>query len=766
MNSLPSSVEAYLQEAGFSGTEILVLRKLLEDDAMSLRELGAKTGKSAGVLDQALKKLLRKGIVAKETINESPKYTLHSLQAVRDWMEEDMREKREMLMRRQRNFESFIDTLSKSKGRPDMQHFDGEEGIKQAYIRLLEKGGEMLHYLPIACKEEEDPLRDFRVQYFRERRRRKIFSRIIAHNAPLARRFQSRDVFEYRKTMLIAPEDHPFVFEEIIAGDTIACLDHKNQKACFVFFPQYAESQRLVFENLWRAAEQGRKVTEQELASPANIDPQQPVVPFPTRTLSALRDFFLSRRSIAILTLGVLLAAGITYGLYQRAIALHVEQMQERARSIASAGALQVDANDLAQLQVERDWEKPEWTKVVEQLKALRMSNADLLSVYILRRSQEDSERIVFVADSHSLNPYANIDEDPGNNIDANRDGVISGSDILRWPGQVRIDPSEDASNAFAYPTASEIRADSRGSVVSGFAPVFDAERRPIAVLAVDLRADMDQELSGDIFRPVVYFLFFFLLFVFIRLVAFNRSLFKELLQTFHVRSITTLIVVAAILSAVTTYGLYRRNLSLNFERMREEVKAIAATGALQFDSSDIEALRTEEDWQKPAWAKVVKQLINIRENNGNIMYVYILRQSKDDPTKLEFVADSHSLNPYAKIDINFDGKVDDADLLSWPGQPYDGPSGRSFDAFQGPIAEESFYEDQWGKLLSAYAPIRNSQEISVAILGIDMSAEKLQYFVHKNFQIFYFFVIFLVLFLFLEIVTLNPVPFRRLFMS
>ena len=104
MTTLPTSVEAYLEEAGFTTTEILILKKLLEKDATTLREMASKTGKSTGVLDQALKKLVQKGIVTKETINDGARFSIHSLEAVVLWMEKDMREKREMLLRRHKDF--------------------------------------------------------------------------------------------------------------------------------------------------------------------------------------------------------------------------------------------------------------------------------------------------------------------------------------------------------------------------------------------------------------------------------------------------------------------------------------------------------------------------------------------------------------------------------------------------------------------------------------------------------------------------------------
>lgn len=95
MTSLPASIEAYLLEAGFSPTEITILKRLLEGEALTLRELGAKTGKSTGVLDQATKKLLAKKILNRDIINGVPKFTVTSLPSIAAWVEQDMREKRE-----------------------------------------------------------------------------------------------------------------------------------------------------------------------------------------------------------------------------------------------------------------------------------------------------------------------------------------------------------------------------------------------------------------------------------------------------------------------------------------------------------------------------------------------------------------------------------------------------------------------------------------------------------------------------------------------
>src|SRR3989344_3224886 len=146
MDILPASVEAYLVEAGFSDTEIMILKRLLEDP-MTLRELSAKFGKSTWGLDPAMKKLVRKNLVRREIINGSEKYTITSLQSIVKWMEQNMKEKHAALQRRQQDFESFIKTVSLDKTRPEMRHYHGDEGLQEAYMDLLALGGkEILMY--------------------------------------------------------------------------------------------------------------------------------------------------------------------------------------------------------------------------------------------------------------------------------------------------------------------------------------------------------------------------------------------------------------------------------------------------------------------------------------------------------------------------------------------------------------------------------------------------------------------------------------------
>lgn len=160
-------------------------------------------------------------------------------------------------------------------------------------------------------------------------------------------------------------------------------------------------------------------------------------------------------------------------------------------------------------------------------------------------------------------------------------------------------------------------------------------------------------------------------------------------------------------------------------DRLKDRLQVMASLTALQFDARDLAELHVTNDYRKPAWSKVVHQLIAIRESDENIRFAYILRRVPTDPAQLEFVADSHSLDPFAKIDLDSNGVIDAADELTPPGFLYDDAPAEAFAGFSGPTTTHDLYEDQWGKVMSGYAPIRDSKGEAVAVMAVDMAADK-----------------------------------------
>jgi hypothetical protein len=94
-----------------------------------------------------------------------------------------------------------------------------------------------------------------------------------------------------------------------------------------------------------------------------------------------------------------------------------------------------------------------------------------------------------------------------------------------------------------------------------------------------------------------------------------------------------------------------------------------------------------------------------------------------DDPNVFEFIADAESLLSFEEADVDGNGVIDPEEELPMPGDPYDiteYPVLRD-EAFYSPIAERELYEDQWGLLMAAYAPIYDENGDAIAIIGMDV---------------------------------------------
>lgn len=214
----------------------------------------------------------------------------------------------------------------------------------------------------------------------------------------------------------------------------------------------------------------------------------------------------------AIALVAVLVAVAASWMLYGRTIDLLTQNLRERLLSISITEATGLSAEDINSLQVEQDWQKPEWSRVVTSLKKAKDSNPNIVFMYVFRKKATDLTQMEFVADAESINPYANLDDDPANDVDANHDGKIEpdGADKLQWPGQDYSEATEIPETFEAYKgplTAKELYEDSYGKVLSGYAPITDASGAVVAILATDIKADDFFTVTQQTLYPFIIFI-------------------------------------------------------------------------------------------------------------------------------------------------------------------------------------------------------------------------------------------------------------------
>lgn len=214
----------------------------------------------------------------------------------------------------------------------------------------------------------------------------------------------------------------------------------------------------------------------------------------------------------------------------------------------------------------------------------------------------------------------------------------------------------------------------------------------------------------------------------------------------FHIDfGVITLPIIVMVATALAGSTFFIQSSKVMSQKIREELLTSAVLSARLIDGDIVETIQNPEDQQKPEYLSLVRLLRDIRDNVPNARFVYIFRRTVH-PQNLAFVADADALSVDSELDVNGNGQLDSDEVAGTPGELYDiseqpelqGP------AFIGPVTT-NVYTDQWGSLLSGFAPIYNKRGKVVAVLGIDMDADE---FLRISQSAFSPFSLFLVLFM------------------
>lgn len=171
-------------------------------------------------------------------------------------------------------------------------------------------------------------------------------------------------------------------------------------------------------------------------------------------------------------------------------------------------------------------------------------------------------------------------------------------------------------------------------------------------------------------------------------------------------------------------------------QQLRERLLNVVSIAAQTIDAQDVRTIIATGTEDTNAYARVVKQLKDIRAQSPHVRFSYIMRKT-EDPDTLAFVADADALSTTAELDINANGMVDPDEEMAGPGDLYPGINDVLKDrAFLTPVVDPQMTNDQWGRLISAYAPIMDDRGDVVAVLGMDITADDFFYMTQNVFSV------------------------------
>ncbi len=169
------------------------------------------------------------------------------------------------------------------------------------------------------------------------------------------------------------------------------------------------------------------------------------------------------------------------------------------------------------------------------------------------------------------------------------------------------------------------------------------------------------------------------------------------------------------IVVALSNFLIYRVSFNSQFYQLREQLRIVAQTIALQIDPDLLLSVPLEKKGvHSEQYRTIAKQLRRIKKVNPQILYIYTMAPTERDGI-WQFIVDP---DPTSK-----DRKTEGA--TSYPGDRYDASYFPELaKAYYGPSADKELTVADWGVTLSGYAPIRDKDGNTVAILGIDISAQ------------------------------------------
>lgn len=175
-------------------------------------------------------------------------------------------------------------------------------------------------------------------------------------------------------------------------------------------------------------------------------------------------------------------------------------------------------------------------------------------------------------------------------------------------------------------------------------------------------------------------------------------------------------VIVALITSAAALMliiGMYWYTKSLLNKRLDARMVSMVSTASLLFSGEDIGAFLAhpvESRLKLPFHRSLVLQLRSIKRANPDITFAYLLEPTQEADSML-FIADADVLALKPELNFNKDEVTDEG----FPGSEYDVSeieAIQSGKAFGEATTSPEIYEDYWGLLYSAYAPIKKRMEM------------------------------------------------------
>ena len=187
-----------------------------------------------------------------------------------------------------------------------------------------------------------------------------------------------------------------------------------------------------------------------------------------------------------------------------------------------------------------------------------------------------------------------------------------------------------------------------------------------------------------------------------------------SLLGSFRTKVTIAFVALVIIVISLNNFIIYKLSVDAQTSQLRESLMVVAQTAALMVDGDMIDQIPLDRSGvDTPQYEIISKNLRKVKATSPSIKYIYTMKKT-DDKWIWQFIVDP---------DPSAAGSSTNR-VTAYPGDPYDARRcPEIMKALNLPSADKTFTYDEWGRFLSAYAPIRDRNGNVVAALGVDMLA-------------------------------------------
>ncbi len=254
------SLRENLKKIGFTEPEITIYLELLPRGALSIAEIEEITHLPRSTVAFVINRLLEHGVIKFFVKGKRKNYYAESAESVMKFI---MKEEEQLRLKKVMS-QTLIPQLEalhylKQQDKANVRFFEGEEGFKEIYGMTLEqpRGGEILRFG--VSTEKFNVLSLFLKEYTKLKLQKKIKTRLLIPESPLASAVKTDDPNDLRETRTLSRDIYnPKVNIAIWGNKVTYTIWDKSLTTILIESAAFTDTMKMIFELCWEMAKRQR----------------------------------------------------------------------------------------------------------------------------------------------------------------------------------------------------------------------------------------------------------------------------------------------------------------------------------------------------------------------------------------------------------------------------------------------------------------------------------------------------------------------------